>query len=289
MSDPTRLGDPDSKSPPSLQRLIDAGRSDVPDRDRLRNLGARLGFGADGLPAGAGAAKGAAGLAGGAAKITAAVLGGIGVGVGALATGHLAKAPPALVTASDVSHAERSPLQPGLDPETTVAAPPNEDPSSPPAVQARLPSSTSGARSHPVATTLAESTVATPAKAGPVATTPAMGSLDPAVISGGAGSLRSPADSPPKDTEFSLLEQAQRALGGDPRRALDLADRDERQFPVGALAQEREVIAIEALAELGRADEARARARSFFQAFPGSVHGPRIAAMTGFDAGLHNP
>jgi hypothetical protein len=49
------------------------------------------------------------------------------------------------------------------------------------------------------------------------------------------------------DTEFSLLEQAQGAMRGDPQRALELTDRDARLFPSGALVQEREVIAIDAL------------------------------------------
>jgi hypothetical protein len=297
MSDPMRLGDPDSKSPASLQKLIEAGRSDVPDRERLQSLGARLGFGADSLPAGAGAAKGAVGLAGGTAKIGVALLVVVGAGIGALATGHLAKAPPVVVTeASAVSHAERSPPQPRLADEPSSApwidpgpASPGEGTSLPAVVQAPRPSSTS-ARTSPSANVIASAaSTATASKESTGANGLAAGSADPAVDPGTAEAPTSPAEAPSRDTEFSLLEQAQRALHADPRRALELADRDEREFPSGALAQERAVIAIEALVQLGRTDEARAHAQTFFQVFPGSAHGPRVAALLGLDAGFHNP
>jgi hypothetical protein len=78
-------------------------------------------------------------------------------------------------------------------------------------------------------------------------------------------------------------------LRSDPRRALDLADRDAQTYPAGALAQEREVIAIEALVRLARGTEARVRAARFFQAFPGSAHGPRVRSMLDFDSDVHNP
>jgi hypothetical protein len=93
------------------------------------------------------------------------------------------------------------------------------------------------------------------------------------------------------ETEVSLLESAQAASRGDPQRALDLTDRDALRFPNGALAQEREVIAIDALTRLGRMEDARARARQFFQAFPGSAHGPRVAALVGLPgvSPIHDP
>lgn len=72
--------------------------------------------------------------------------------------------------------------------------------------------------------------------------------------------------------EDAMLEQARRALGSDPRRALALTREHETTYPGGVLAQEREVIAIEALRRLGRADEAARRLERFERLFPQSAH-----------------
>lgn len=77
--------------------------------------------------------------------------------------------------------------------------------------------------------------------------------------------------------ETTMLKDAHEALlHGAPDRALALAEGHARAYPRGALAQEREVIAIESLVRLGRRGEALARARSFHAAFPGSSHGERV-------------
>ncbi len=72
-------------------------------------------------------------------------------------------------------------------------------------------------------------------------------------------------------SEAELLEQARSALKGDPARALARANEHRRRFPGGVLVQEREVIAIQALRQLGRASEAERRAEAFSKAFPGSA------------------
>lgn len=72
-------------------------------------------------------------------------------------------------------------------------------------------------------------------------------------------------------SEAELLEQARSALKGDPARALARANEHRRRFPGGVLVQEREVIAIQALRQLGRASEAEQRAEAFSKAFPGSA------------------
>jgi hypothetical protein len=70
----------------------------------------------------------------------------------------------------------------------------------------------------------------------------------------------------------SLLAAARKALAaGNPRAALALVRRHERRWPDGELVQEREVLAIQALAASGAAPEARARADRFLQRFPGST------------------
>jgi hypothetical protein len=77
-------------------------------------------------------------------------------------------------------------------------------------------------------------------------------------------------------SETALLEQARAALHSRPALALELTRRHQARFPRGVLAQEREVIAIEALERLGRKDAADARAAEFERRFRGSVHQPRL-------------
>jgi hypothetical protein len=85
--------------------------------------------------------------------------------------------------------------------------------------------------------------------------------------------------SPPVWDEPRLIEQARRALASEPRRALALSREHQRRFPTGALALEREVIVIEALARTGSSAEARRRALAFEARYPQSIHTPRIRAL----------
>jgi hypothetical protein len=86
----------------------------------------------------------------------------------------------------------------------------------------------------------------------------------------------------PAPPEATLLSRAHNELlSGSPERALATTAEHARAYPRGALAQERDVIAIEALVKLGRRDEARRRAASFRQTFPGSSHGDRIDRLVG--------
>jgi hypothetical protein len=82
--------------------------------------------------------------------------------------------------------------------------------------------------------------------------------------------------------ERTLLDVARTALargnGGD---ALAAAVRHEKRYPTGALTEEREAMAIQALVLLGRQDEARARGASFHQRFPGSVLAPALDSALG--------
>lgn len=84
-----------------------------------------------------------------------------------------------------------------------------------------------------------------------------------------------------RSSEIALLNQAHRSLAGDPRAALSLAEEHAREFPNGALAQEREFIAIQALLGLGRQSEALARADRFRARFPGSAHIRRLDILFG--------
>lgn len=77
-------------------------------------------------------------------------------------------------------------------------------------------------------------------------------------------------------SEAELLEQARSALKADPARALARANQHAARFPGGALVQEREVIAIKALRQLGRTAEADKRSEAFAKAFPGSAFARKL-------------
>jgi hypothetical protein len=80
-------------------------------------------------------------------------------------------------------------------------------------------------------------------------------------------------------SEISVVTRAHQALADNPLLALDLVREHELRFPFGALAQEREVIAIQALLRLARRSEAEARATRFRAQYPGSAHARRIDVL----------
>lgn len=87
-----------------------------------------------------------------------------------------------------------------------------------------------------------------------------------------------PEPSAPPPSELGLIQQAE-AARGDAQRALALLGRHAALYPHGALAQEREVLAVEMLLKAGQLKPARARAASFERAYPGSAHWPRVRAL----------
>lgn len=87
---------------------------------------------------------------------------------------------------------------------------------------------------------------------------------------------------PPVPSETALLDRGHQALRSqNPAAALAAAEEHARAYPRGTFAQEREVIAIEALVALGRRPEAAKRAARFRAAFPGSAHQARIDSLVG--------
>jgi hypothetical protein len=304
MNDPVRLADPRSKRSAALRRLIQAGRSDLPSSKRVRALAGRLGFGPVAPPALAGSTKPeAAGLGSGtvakvgvAAKLGAATKIGVvavavlGTSAGVLATSRGWKSPLTIVVTPRAAETASSSLQRHGAPEGPVSPSTDElsfsaDPPLPPPSEVAL--AASGWLAAPAATDritprtpAPSSTENAPGKeALGIAHDASSGEFDAATPSAATFAPRS--GEVVVETEVSLLEEAQATSRGDPQGALDLTDRDVLRFPNGALAQEREVIAIDALTRLGRMEDARARARQFFQAFPGSAHGPRVAALVG--------
>ncbi len=86
-----------------------------------------------------------------------------------------------------------------------------------------------------------------------------------------------PSTAAPSEPEATILARAHdELLRGAPEKALATTNEHTRGYPKGALAQEREVIAIEALVRLGRRDESRRRAQAFHRVYVGSSHGDRV-------------
>ncbi len=96
-----------------------------------------------------------------------------------------------------------------------------------------------------------------------------------------AGAPRATADSTGSNrlsAESALLTAARAELvSGDPRAAQATLARMQAEFPHGVLWQEREVLAIEALAADGKSEAAARRARAFIAAHPESPHSARLA------------
>jgi hypothetical protein len=92
---------------------------------------------------------------------------------------------------------------------------------------------------------------------------------------------QSPTSEPASDATMAeervLVELARAALARqDGAGALDAVERHKTKYPRGQLAEERELIAVQALATLGRKDDARARARAFRRSFPASILRPAV-------------
>jgi hypothetical protein len=81
--------------------------------------------------------------------------------------------------------------------------------------------------------------------------------------------------------EALLVRNASRLLGADPAAALRLTDERRQRFPGGALGQEAEVVAIDALLRLGRREAAVRRARAFEASHKDSLYARRIHALIG--------
>lgn len=133
-------------------------------------------------------------------------------------------------------------------------------PPSPPAAPTRLaPAETVEAPSEPAP-------VAPPVEA-PIEETPPP---EPAPVPRTLAPVEVDAD--PLATELALVRSAHSELATSPRRALRLTAEHERRFPAGMLIEERELIAIDALARLGRLGRARARRDRLAARFPGSAY-----------------
>jgi hypothetical protein len=84
------------------------------------------------------------------------------------------------------------------------------------------------------------------------------------------------------EAERALLDVARTALGrGDGAHSLGACDEHARRFPRGALGEEREAIAVQALVLEHREGEAKARAERFRKTHPRSILLPAVLAAAG--------
>jgi hypothetical protein len=79
--------------------------------------------------------------------------------------------------------------------------------------------------------------------------------------------------------ELALLQRSRAALRSDPAAALALAEQHAHSYPHGMFAQEREVLAIEALLRSHARAAAFSRARAFVAGHPDSPYSMRIRAL----------
>ena len=106
----------------------------------------------------------------------------------------------------------------------------------------------------------------------------------PAVNADGTPSTARPAPAAPArpaESEAEFLERARGSLGQSPSLALSLANQHRARYPSGVLAEEREVIAIEALKRLGRTAEAERRIEAFARRYPGSAYRKKLDSAAG--------
>lgn len=245
-----------------LRELLDAGRAEVGETHQLAAVMAKLGpmIDASGSAAagGAGGAKIATTLA---ATTTAKIVGVVGV-VTALAGSVVYVAAPSRRTAN-----APAPQATSLPAARDVLPPPAMDP----------PAANSAASVTLPEASAASETAATPRTSlrvsAPIAhnTTTAAALPAPAVSSMQAA----------PESEVTILQRAQDELRSDPARSLAFCSEHAKFFADGLLAQEREVIAMDALVRLGRTEEAAARGHRFFDLHPTSSHVRRIETLLG--------
>jgi hypothetical protein len=107
----------------------------------------------------------------------------------------------------------------------------------------------------------------------------------PAVSASGAAGAHAQASADARSSDegdAARAEMAQLArvrAAADPSSRLALADEGQASFPAGLFWQEREHLAIEALSALGRAGEARTRARAFVARFPKSPYATALRSV----------
>lgn len=118
-----------------------------------------------------------------------------------------------------------------------------------------------------------------PTASQPTADVPVASRKTVPIVKRSPASTRKPpsaADDP--DTELTLLKRARAHVHTNPTQALVWLAQHASSYPRGIFAEEREVLAIEALLATDRG-RATSRARAFLQAYPGSAHTRRVNTL----------
>ena len=84
--------------------------------------------------------------------------------------------------------------------------------------------------------------------------------------------------------EISHLAKLRSVAATNPAQAVAMVQQGHARFPNGALYQEREVIAVEALARLGDSDKATERAKDFVDKYPDSPAANNVRERGGLDS-----
>ncbi len=101
----------------------------------------------------------------------------------------------------------------------------------------------------------------------------------PAPSAAPPASIKAPASKPTLAEEVKQLAEVRALAASNPAAAAARADEGHQRFRGGMLYQEREAVAISALARAGRGGEAQARARRFTAQFPKSPFREQVEAV----------
>jgi hypothetical protein len=213
-------------------------------------------------------AAGATGAAAGTATGTA------GAGAAAAATGLTLKTLPWILAAFVVGGGVGAAVHAVVAPSSPVTAAPSLSASAPggwpaPVVVAPAPSTAPSAEPAAVPVSALPSAAAPTAVATAITTHATSSASAPAAPSSTAPTGGSDVD---LAAERSLVDRARTALGrGQSADALAALDTHAARYPHGRLSEEREALAVDALARSGRMDLALARAARFRTSYPNSV------------------
>jgi hypothetical protein len=281
MSDPIRWRASDGSAPAGARELLRHASppTGLDAATRARHAAAIAKITAGAAPAAVAGSKLALGV-----KLLAGL--GLAAAVAVSASGpmraHLAPHRPAVVApaqraaSAPVAPPEAAPLPVAVEEAPIAAAPPavTPSPTPPTAVVVAPPHRPSSPPTLRVVTAAAPSAPIVAPSEPSVVTAPS-GSLGVvgAPITAGASPVTPTED--PLQREGQLLQSAGAAVDADPQAALAGLDQHEREFPRGQLAAERELLAVQALRNLGRNDEARARGEALIARFPRTPYASR--------------
>jgi len=258
--------------PDDLRRAFDAERRrpGVDDAMRARLLGKVLGSVAVGAAIGTAAGAASASAGAGAGTATAAATGaatGAAAGAGGVA---FAKMAPWLLGAFLIGGGVGAALHAAMTSAPAVAPPSSMIPSPPPSSR-----SEPGPNTAPSDSVAAFAVSALPPASVRVPPTPTTASIAPSTRPSASSASDAIAQ---RDVDLAaeraLVDRARTALTrGQPAAALEALDSHAKTFPRGRLTEEREALAIDALARAGRTQEAATRADRFRATWPNSVFG----------------